>query len=153
VPETAPEPPWTPVTRVEGTVERSKYTGQFQLTLPASEQGEFEYRLVARVPALDLARASEKPLEVSVTSTETFFEIHLPIDPYDPSCKDDKITLESTDGSYKETKTVKDDTELGDDQLTLRFENVDHSKKYTLTVDAGGGHEPYKVFENAPLPS
>jgi hypothetical protein len=149
--DTSAEAPLSLISRVDGQIDKGKYRGSFEVKPGASDRGEWEYVLVARVPSLDLSRTGAQPLVAAFESTEDEFEVTLPIDPLDPSAKDDTFTLESTDGAYKQVKGVKDDVELGDDDLTLRFDKVDFKKTYTLTVKCGGA-ESYTLFEKSTLP-
>jgi hypothetical protein len=74
--------------------------------------------------------------------------INLAIDPEDAENHDDLFVLESTDKSYRQSKTVKDDTVEGNDTLDLEYMEVNSEVTYNLFVDHGdhGGKQIY--FEN-----
>lgn len=83
----------------------------------------------------------------------TTFRISFEIDPNDVSCADDTFTLQSTDGSYEQVKTVKDDLIAGNNKMDLLFDGVDSSLSYSLKIDPGSGGSPYFIFENKPYGS
>ena len=151
--DSSAEAPWARTGTVDGQIAGSKFSGSFKVDAQPGDVGDFEYRLIAKVPSNDISKTSDAVLVATLNAPGPgTFAVDIEIDPNDPHSADDKVTLESADGSYKQTKGVGDDTELGDAKLTLRFEGVDHAKRYTLTVDPGAEGRPYSIFENAPLP-
>ena len=76
--------------------------------------------------------------------------VRIPIDPSEAASHDDTFTLKSTDGSYQNQQTIKDDKVPGDAYIDLIFENLKVSLNYTLEVNPGAQGSPYKVFENVP---
>jgi hypothetical protein len=86
----------------------------------------------------------ETPEDVTISTVV----INLAIDPEDAENHDDLFVLESTDKSYRQSKTVKDDTVEGNDTLDLEYMEVNSEVTYNLFVDHGdhGGKQIY--FEN-----
>lgn len=64
--------------------------------------------------------------------------VRLDIDPADAKHLADRFVLESSDGSYKQQKTIKDDKKDGDKALDLEFTDAPTDKKFKLKVVAGG---------------
>jgi hypothetical protein len=77
--------------------------------------------------------------------------IRLPIDPAAREAADDTFTLYSTDGSYRRTLTVKDDSEPGDNCLDLAYEDLDRALTYTLEIHQGANAQSYMIFEATPF--
>jgi hypothetical protein len=73
--------------------------------------------------------------------------LRLPIDPEDAKELEDRFTLESADGSYRQERSVKDDLIEGDGALDLLFTDLPRSGRYSLSVDPGGGRQPYCLIE------
>ena len=63
----------------------------------------------------------------------------------------EKYRLYSTDMSYDETLSSKDDSVVGNNTVDLTFYNMNPALNYSLEVDPGGGDEKYLVFENVPF--
>jgi hypothetical protein len=63
---------------------------------------------------------------------------------------EDKFTLRADDGSWTQTRTVKDDLVDQDQWVDLEFTGLDAAKSYTLEVDPGDG-SPYPLFEGVPF--
>lgn len=59
---------------------------------------------------------------------------------------DDVFTLKADDGSWSQTRTVKDDLDDQDEFVDLKFTGLDPALSYTLEVDPGDG-ESYALFE------
>jgi hypothetical protein len=76
--------------------------------------------------------------------------IRLDIDPSDASTHDDRFVLRSTDGSYRNEKTVKDDQVPGDKYLDLHYTGLRKTKRYTLEVIASEYAQPQIIFEKIP---
>jgi hypothetical protein len=60
-----------------------------------------------------------------------------------------KYILESTDGSYKQSKTKEDDKRTGDNELTLEFTNVEPGLEYSLYYTSDN---KYKNFQFKGIP-
>lgn len=92
---------------------------------------------------------TDEPHEIVITHWGDL-ELHFPtIDPGNKENLDDEFILTSTDGSYEQTLTVKDDTVEGDEALTLLFKKLDKSLSYSLVVKQGDGKEK-TIFEGKP---
>ncbi len=76
--------------------------------------------------------------------------IRLHIDPTGASRDEDRFVLESTDGSYRSTKTVSDDQIPGDDWVDLRYSGLRRNMSYTLRVVLPGVPKADVVFEGVP---
>jgi hypothetical protein len=74
--------------------------------------------------------------------------VRLEIDPEDPAAEDDRFVLESTDGSYKSEKTIKDDQVPGDEYLDLHYSGLQPAKNYTLKAHDGENSDPDIIFED-----
>ena len=84
-------------------------------------------------------------------STDTVtLRVRIPIDPADSKSADDTFELTSTDGSYKNTLTVKDDSKPGDTFVDLIYDGIDRGLSYTLEINPGAGAESYFIFQNTP---
>jgi hypothetical protein len=103
-------------------------------------------RPATKAPA-DKPAAAEKP-KGAVTKS---LMVDLQIDPSKASALDDVFTLYSTDGGYKQTKTVKDDKEPGDKKVTLEFTDLVDGKLYTLEIDLGSDGMKYDLFTAMPF--
>jgi len=89
--------------------------------------------------------------EVEEEDVETGdFTVHLDRTPRDADIEDDTFILYSTDRaqSYKQVKTVKDDTREGNDTLDFVFTGLDTSLRYTLEIDRGASGNTEYVFRN-----
>ncbi len=76
--------------------------------------------------------------------------IRLDIDPGAAESLDDVFTLESSDGAFKQNKTVADDTTPGDAYVDLRFTGLRREASYTLTIDPGKEGQLYQLFKSVP---
>ena len=75
--------------------------------------------------------------------------LRIDIDPDDVASWDDRFKLFSSDSSYCQTKTVKDDQIAGDEYVDLYFTCMDETLRYSLEVDSGEG-DTCLVFEDLP---
>lgn len=75
--------------------------------------------------------------------------LRLNIDPNDEQSGDDRFRLFSSDGSYDEVQTIKDDKVLGDSHVDLLFE-ADPGKSYSLEIDPGQDGDKYMLFSGVP---
>lgn len=75
--------------------------------------------------------------------------VRINIDPRTASAIDDRFKLFSNDGSYNQTKTIRDDLVAGDEWIDLLFTGLQRGARYSLEV-ATGDEPPYLVFENLP---
>ncbi|TWT42099.1 hypothetical protein RAS1_32270 [Phycisphaerae bacterium RAS1] len=76
--------------------------------------------------------------------------IRLACDPAAAESMDDRFVLTSTDGTYREEKTVSDDERPGDDYVDLHFSGLKSDASYTLQVFESEGAAPVTIFENVP---
>jgi hypothetical protein len=79
--------------------------------------------------------------------------VRLELDPRAASSQDDRYILYTSDDDsvYSRTLTVKDDCEVGDPFVTLRFDELPADHTYSLKIEPGGDAEPYHLFEDVPL--
>lgn len=85
---------------------------------------------------------------IKVKSNNIDITIHC--DPDDPDNADDSATLESTDGSYKQTVRWADAKPV-DGGVTLTFKRIEADKSYNLLIDPGKDGDPFYVARNVPL--
>ena len=76
------------------------------------------------------------------------FEITLEIDPNNPESNDDKYTLFSQDGKYRQTLSSVDDRKKDDKFTTLHFSGIIDGLKYNLQVNPGKEGKPYFMFQD-----
>ena len=106
------------------------------------------------VPCADLAHLSWMiPVEEDAPEEEAegTLRVRVDVDPADARSLDDKVTLKATDGSWSQTKTVKDDLVPGDGATDLAFTGLPKDKAFTLEVDFGREGGPEVVFEDVPF--
>jgi hypothetical protein len=80
------------------------------------------------------------------------FYVRLPIDPADAASIDDKFELTSSDGSYRQVKTIRDDLIAGDRYVDLLFTKMRPDAKYSLQIDPGKEGDPYFLFKDIAYP-
>lgn len=107
-------------------------------------------KAAARKPATQMP-AKQAAAESENATIRKSLLVDLQIDPTKASALDDSFTLYSTDGSYKQTKTVKDDKEPGDKKITLEFTDLVDGKLYTLEIDLGSDGMKYDLFTAVPF--
>jgi len=95
--------------------------------------------LQAPVAALEAASHQQSLEEAEV-------HVRLPLGPGTGAHLSDKFTLVSEDGSYSQTRTVKDDRVPGDDFLDLVFTGVNPRGRYSLRATQPG-KQPYTIFD------
>jgi len=80
-------------------------------------------------------------------------KISLKIDLKDTEAQDDTFTLYSTDNrkTYRQAKTVRDDTKKGNDTLDLEFTELDKQLDYTLEFEPGAGGQKEIMFKDKPF--
>ncbi len=68
-----------------------------------------------------------------------------------PELHDDVFTLESTNGAYRQQRTLCHDCEHEDDFfLEVRFDEMDDGHSYSLTVGSTSGGDAVTIFEDVP---
>jgi hypothetical protein len=125
--------------------------GGFELSHKITQKGD----LSSKAATDTLIKADEKtgsddtinpktPEDVALSTVV----INLAIDLEDTENHNDLFVLESIDKSYRQSKTVKDDTVEGNDTLDLEYTGINSALTYNLFVDHGdhGGKQSY--FEN-----
>ncbi len=136
------------VTRLEGRFEGTNAKAKFKV--PEEGAGDdVEYVFISRVPDNWIHNRSDAPA-LKVDGSDSL-DVTIGVDPDLPESADDKFTLSADDGSYKTTKSVRDDTTPGDRTTTLKFEGLTPGKTYSLLVETGGGAEPYYLFQGQPF--
>lgn len=107
-------------------------------------------------PDYSLSPGERKSFKVETGRCWTFeldlrgeLRLRIDIDPDDSDNWDDRFKLFSSDSSYCQTKTVKDDQIKGDEYVDLHFTDMDQTLSYSLEVDSGEG-ETCLVFEDLP---
>ena len=97
------------------------------------------------------SKCTRRTPAASPTEQGLELRVRLDIDPGDASTHDDRFVLTSSDGSYRQEKTVKDDQVPGDACLDLVFTELDRHTTYTLRVQHSAEDEPYVLFEEESL--
>jgi hypothetical protein len=76
--------------------------------------------------------------------------VRLDIDPNNAKSMDDKFRLFSTDNSFEQIKTIRDDVTPGDKYVDLIFTNVPRALRFSLEIDPGKEGTPFLLLEDAP---
>lgn len=128
-----------------------KKNGRYTLEHDPGKDGTKE-KVFEDIPYADLVGLSRDakgdPAQAETGAGE--LRVRLDIDPNDAKSRDDKFTLKSTDGSFTQTKTVKDDQTPGDAFVDLLFTGVPTTKDFALEVDLGKEGKPELVFDQVP---
>jgi hypothetical protein len=98
-----------------------------------------------------LATALEHVIRVKPIERERLtFQVSLHIDPRDPRAADDVYSLLGEDGSVHQRRTAKDDVTPVDDQITLKYTDLQKGRRYSLLIDEGKEGKFY-LFQHVPL--
>ncbi len=132
------DPPFR-IGSAKGKNEGGTAKGEWEVEDP-NEKGEelkLEFEGVAK------SKASER-CEVKIKSPLT---IAYQIDVDAPSAKDDLITLEADDGSWKHEIKVADLQEFDEDWVMLVFPDVPEGKTFNLIQDPGAEGDPFYIWQ------
>jgi hypothetical protein len=95
--------------------------------------------------------ASEPPPAAPVERRLVDLWVRLDLPPEEASREGDRFVVTSTDGAYKQTRTVKDDHLPDDASVDLEYTDLDPRKSYSLQIVPQSG-SPYYVFRDVPYP-
>lgn len=122
---------------------------EYSLEFDPGAQGE-PHLVFENVPFARLAEVSFQHPPADDLDGIGDLRVRLEIDPDDAKSQDDRFTLRSTDGTFTQVKTVKDDLTPGDGWVDLRYTNLPWALSYTLEVDLGKEGGKTLVFEDVP---
>lgn len=92
-----------------------------------------------------------KTYRITVKLERYQIKIRIHGNPAAPEKKDDSVTLETTDGSYRKTLPLAAG-EPCDGGVIMTFTGLKADKEYNLLIDPGAEGEPYYVIKNYPAP-